>query len=128
MSEHDHQVALFTAFRVNHRPEFDCIFAVPNGGLRNRNVAVKMKAEGAKAGVWDICVPVARDGFHGLFIEMKFGKNKLTEGQKKFKKLYEEQGYKTMIFYDWLEAYEAIIEYLDREQTPGRNTQNDSIN
>ena len=50
------------------------IFAIPNGGARNVVTAAKLKAEGVLAGVPDLCVPMARCGFHGLYIELKNGK------------------------------------------------------
>lgn len=98
MSEHDEQTALFQA--LAYLPAAKWVFAIPNGGLRNMQVAIKLKAEGAKRGVWDIFVPVARGGHHGLFIEMKFGKNKLTAEQTEFRQFVEEQGYCCKVFYD----------------------------
>jgi len=32
-----------------------------------------------KAGIWDIFVPIPAKGFHGMFVEMKFGSNRLTK-------------------------------------------------
>ena len=43
-----------------------------------------MKRQGVKAGVPDICLPVARNGYHGLYIELKAGKNKATKNQEKW--------------------------------------------
>src|SRR5690348_18167176 len=43
------------------------LYAVPNGGDRNKIVAAKMKREGVKPGVPDYCLPGARSGFHGLY-------------------------------------------------------------
>ncbi len=52
--------------------KFDILFfAVPNGGYRNTLEAFKLKRTGVQSGVPDIMIPVARKGFHGLFIEMK---------------------------------------------------------
>lgn len=72
-SEHDEQVALFkwAALRQARYPELALMFAIPNGGARHPAVAAKLLKEGVKAGVPDICLPVARGGFHGLFIELK---------------------------------------------------------
>ena len=60
------------------------IFAIPNGGKRNAKEAYFMKRTGVKAGVPDLCVPVAKKGYHGLYIEMKYGKNKPTEAQEEW--------------------------------------------
>lgn len=41
---------------------------------RDKATAVALKRQGVKAGVPDICLPVARNGYHGLHIELKAGK------------------------------------------------------
>jgi len=110
MSEHEEQAKLFGWTR-NH-PKLPWMFAIPNGGLRNKATAVRMKSEGVKAGVWDIFLPIPTGKYHGLFIEMKFGKNKLTEEQKAFGKYAENQGYCTAVAYSAEEAIEIIDDYL----------------
>jgi hypothetical protein len=47
------------------------LFAIPNGGARHKAIAGKLRAEGVRAGVPDICLPVPRGEYHGLFIELK---------------------------------------------------------
>ena len=68
-------------------PELKNLFAVPNGGLRSKTEAARLKAAGVKAGVPDIMLAVARCGFHGLFIEMKVGKNKTSAAQDEWIRL-----------------------------------------
>jgi hypothetical protein len=72
-SEHNEQAALFEWASISSKviPELGLLAAIPNGGHRLKATAGKMKAEGVKAGFPDIIFPVARGGFHGLFIEMK---------------------------------------------------------
>jgi hypothetical protein len=113
MSEHDEQVALFNilALYEDKYPALKWIFAIPNGGKRHPATAVKMKAEGVKAGVWDIFVPVAVDEHCGLFIEMKFGKGQLTKNQIEFN-LDAGSAYKWMVCYSAIEACHVIGEYL----------------
>jgi VRR-NUC domain len=79
VSEHDIQVACINWFRYQY-PK-DLIYAIPNGGKRNKIVAAKLKAEGVLAGVPDLHIPIAKKGFHGLYIEMKAGKNKASDSQ-----------------------------------------------
>lgn len=52
-------------------PELKLMYAVPNGGYRTKSEAARLKAQGVKAGVPDICLPVARGGCHALYIELK---------------------------------------------------------
>jgi hypothetical protein len=66
-------------------PALRMLHAIPNGGHRHKATAARLKAAGVKAGVPDICLPVARGDWHGLYIELKVGKNKLTEAQRRWK-------------------------------------------
>lgn len=114
MSEHDEQVALFEYLALfyerDHRLKW--IHAIPNGGKRHPATARKMKAEGVKAGVWDIFVPVLGLYSSGLYIEMKHGKNKLTDSQKEFGSYVSNQGYSTAICHSWEDAVSAIANYM----------------
>lgn len=56
-----------------------------------------MRSEGLKSGVPDLCLPVARSGYHGLYIELKAGKNKPTDNQLAWLEVLEAQGYKTAV-------------------------------
>jgi hypothetical protein len=44
---------------------------VPNDGLRPTVTAARLTTEGVRRGVPDICLPVARGGYHGVYIELK---------------------------------------------------------
>jgi hypothetical protein len=72
-SEHDEQVAVINwADAMSYKyPELSLLYAVPNAAKRSPKLAAYMKAEGLKAGVPDLCLPVARKGYNGLYIEMK---------------------------------------------------------
>lgn len=63
-SEHEEQVLFVQWFRR----EFPgvLIFAIPNGGVRGKVAAAKLKAEGVVRGIPDLYVPAWR-----LWIEMK---------------------------------------------------------
>jgi len=115
MSEHDEQVALFKWARVgiNTYPELLNMFAIPNGGKRDKAVAGKLKAEGVKAGVPDIFLAVPNHKHHGLFIEMKHGRNKLTDEQKAWKEKLEIENFKHVVCYSWVKASEEIKKYLE---------------
>ena len=64
-------------------PELRLMMHIPNGGLRSKAEAVRFKRIGVKAGVPDLFLPVARGGFHGLWIEMKRQKGgRLSDDQK----------------------------------------------
>ena len=61
----------WTQYQYNEYPELKLIFHIPNGGSRNTLEAANLKRQGVKAGVPDLCLPVARQNYHGLYIEMK---------------------------------------------------------
>ena len=115
MSEHDVQSMFFEAALYLKHPALRWMHAIPNGGARNVVVASKMKQEGVKRGVWDVCLPYPNGGHHGLYIEFKFGKNKLTPEQQEFGAYLEENGYKTGVAYTVDEALEILQNYLGEE-------------
>ncbi len=113
-SEHSQQVSLFiwASYNFNKYPQLKFMFAIPNGGLRDVRTASSLKAEGVKAGVLDIFLPWPNSKWSGLFIEMKWGKNRLTEEQKEFiafAQLY----YDYSVCYSWEEARDTLVGYLE---------------
>jgi hypothetical protein len=72
-----------------------------------------MKREGVLAGVSDIMLPVARNGFHGLYIELKVGKNKASDNQEWWIAETTKQGYYSVVCVGWVEASEVIKRYLE---------------
>lgn len=113
-TEHAHQVALFMFFAQNREkyPETEWMYAIPNGGERNIAVAGRLKAEGVKTGVSDICLPVFRGGFHGLYVEMKKPGGKESEKQKEFGTFLKTQGYMYQCCDHWEKARDLIVDYL----------------
>lgn len=121
MTEHEHQAALFKWASMNKykHPELDLMFAIPNGGARHIAVAKKLKAEGVKAGVPDIFLPVPRENTrysvaYGLFIEMKKPGGKIGKRQMPWIDALYKQGYACEICYGWEEAKDVIINYLGK--------------
>jgi len=109
--EHLEQKALFQWATVKGG-KLLLLYAIPNGGHRHKAVAAKLKAEGVRAGVPDMCLPVARKGYHALYIELKAGKNKPTQSQKVWLEALEREGNKAVCCTGWLEAKAIIEDYL----------------
>lgn len=99
-------------WRERGTPGLELIFHVPNGGSRNTLEAANLKRQGVKAGVPDLVLPVPQNGFHGLYIEMKFGKNGTTKKQEWWLERLAEQGYKTTVCHGAEEAIKTIVEYM----------------
>jgi len=114
-SESEIQAAFFVWLRLleNHFPALRFCFAVPNGGFRFKATAAAMKRTGTKAGVPDCFLPVARCGFHGLWIEFKRDGGQLSDAQKDFQAFLESQNYKFIVCRKWQAAANAVIDYLN---------------
>lgn len=89
------RVINWATFYAKDFPELDLLHHIPNGGSRNQLEAANLKRQGVKAGVPDLCLPVARNGKHGLYVEMKWGKNKTTDKQDWWLEQLRQQGYET---------------------------------
>ena len=96
-------------------PQLKWAHAIPNGGRRDKIEAANLKRQGVKAGVSDIFIPVPCGGFHGLYIELKVGKNKPSEKQTEFQKDMLKAGYLTAVCYGAEEAIEVTKKYLKGE-------------
>lgn len=111
-SEHAHQVALFMWAQQSGIAELKLMFAIPNGGERNAIVATRLKAEGVKSGVPDVFLPVARQGCHGLFIELKKPKGRANAAQSEWIDALQAQGYGACVCIGWEAARQIILQYL----------------
>jgi len=114
--EADEQAALFdwAGWQAAKFPELRLLHAIPNGGYRNKAEAARLKAQGVKAGVPDICLPVARGGWHGLYIELKRddGKSGASVEQKRWLDDLAGQGYVAMMCHGWANAASVVLAYL----------------
>lgn len=114
ISEHEHQVKLIQWTRtVGHPlPGIHLLHAIPNGGHRGKRTAGHLQAEGVKAGVSDLFLPVARRDYHGLFIELKrIGGKKPTPAQVQFQKDVIAQGYCAQTCYGAEQAIALLCWY-----------------
>lgn len=117
-SESIEQIYLFrwAAYQEGKYPELELMYHIPNGGKRDISTAKRLKAEGVKAGVPDICLPAPKGKYHGLYIELKAGTNKTSENQDKWLKMLRKQGYCTAVSYGWEEAAKVILKYLNERE------------
>lgn len=108
------QEAIFNWAKMREQihPELKYLYHVPNGGSRNKIEAANLKRQGVKSGVPDICLPVPRGKYHGLYIELKHGKNKTSKSQDEWLKFLSEQGYLAVCIYGWEDAIKTIEKYL----------------
>ena len=119
-TEHSEQVALFAWAKANEARhlQLGLMFAIPNQGGKGKSAVIrglKMVKEGLKKGVPDISLSVPRNGKHGLFIELKVGKNKTTADQNWWIYSLRAEGYAVEVCYGFEEAKDTIINYLGLE-------------
>lgn len=118
--ESEEQIALFRwadMLSVSLRPELRLLYHVPNGGSRNKIEAARLKEEGVRSGVPDLCLPVSRGGYHGLYIELKrTSGGRVSETQKRWLAALTEAGYLAVVCHGWDEARHVIENYLDERR------------
>lgn len=120
--EHAEQAALFSwaGFAQGRYPELALMFAIPNGGHRHKAVAVRKKAEGVKPGVPDICLPVPRGPWHGLYIELKTETGSVSREQRRWLAMLSRLGYRAKVCRGWQQAQAVIEDYLTTAADAGR--------
>lgn len=114
ISESAEQITIFewAAFCSGRRPELNLLFHVPNGGERSASEAGRFKAEGVKSGVPDLVLPVARSGYHGLYIELKASDGVVSDKQEEWIDMLKQQSYYAAVCYGADEAITTIENYL----------------
>ncbi len=108
MSEADEQKAVVEWCEWKRIP----VYHIPNEAQRSPRTAAHLKKMGMRPGVPDLCIPVARGGKHGLYVEMKAGRNKPSDSQLRWLSILEEQGYEATVCWGADEAIAAIEAYM----------------
>lgn len=113
--EAEEQQALFQwiDYQLKQYPELEMLYHISNEGRRNPRRA---KAEGIKAGVPDLCLPVPRGNNHGAYIEMKRRKGgRITPEQISWMERLRQQGYAVACCNGWEPAAKFLLDYLNQE-------------
>ena len=120
-SAHQAQVIEWSrwAYKTGKYPMLNMLHCSLNGVKLSGTQARIAKGQGMLSGVPDLFLPVPKNGYHGLFIEMKSEKGRLTENQHWFLTNAESLGYKTAVCYSAKEAIAAIQAYYDQETIKG---------
>ena len=112
------QKALFCWIALNLKtyPELKWLFHIPNGGSRHKAEAANLKAMGVKPGVPDLCLPIKRANYAGLYIELKRkAKGKASDEQSEWIEHLQSQGYGAIVCHGWEAAKNILIQYLNYE-------------
>jgi hypothetical protein len=113
-TESQEQKALFewACLMTAKYKELELLFHIPNGGRRDAITGARLKAEGVKPGVPDLMLPVARNTYNGLFIEMKSASGWLNDNQARWIELLQNQNYCVVVCYGFNEARNILLNYL----------------
>jgi len=95
--EHRIQCACIRWYRHRFPKMRHNLFAVPNGGWRDKVTAGKMKAEGVLPGVADLILLKSNAHYGALLIEMKTAKGSQQDTQKEWQRLIEADGFKYVV-------------------------------
>lgn len=87
-------------------------FHIPNESKRSKYAGGRLKRIGMRAGVSDYFIAIPRGSYHGLWLEIKVGKNKLTQQQEFFFFDMQMQHYCCRVAYGFDEAKAYIESYL----------------
>jgi hypothetical protein len=95
-SEHEEAVCMmdWRGRMLGRLPELALLYHIPNEGSGSKYQGVKRKQEGLLKGMLDYCLPVARPGCHGLYIELKRLGETWGEGQAEMASALRMQGYR----------------------------------
>ena len=116
-SAHQAQVIEWSkwAYKANpaRYPNLDLLHCSLNGVKLTKTQSGIAKGQGMLSGVPDLFLPVPRQNYHGLYIEMKSDKGRLTDNQRWFLDKADGLGYKTAVCYSASEAIKTIQDYYD---------------
>ena len=90
-------------------PELKLLYHVANERQCDPRMGKKLRLMGVRRGVPDLCLPVARGVYHGLYIEMKAESGSLTEEQK----WWRDQLIKQKFFWSLCRGWESAAQILE---------------
>lgn len=96
-------------------PELSRLYHIENERQCTPQQAARRKRMGVKSGVPDLCLPVARGRYHGLYIELKTPKGKATPDQEWWVEKLNGDGYFAEVCHGWESAVRVLEWYLGLE-------------
>ena len=109
------QLMAWVGMVAMEHPEIGLLNATFNPGKLTIWKAKYLKAEGAKSGFPDLHLPIARNGYHSLYIEMKSKVGTVSPIQKEVFADLKRHGNCVSIARSAREAAFFLVEYLDIE-------------
>ncbi len=110
-------VMQWAALASGQWPQLRLLQASANGGKRDAKTASHLKRQGVKPGYPDLALHVARDGYFGLFIELKRWPNKPTDLQAEWHEALRAEGHRVEVCYSATAAIEVLRAYMQAAPT-----------
>lgn len=88
------------------------LFAVPNGGSRNKIEAANLKRQGVKRGVADVILQVPKKGYACLCLEFKTSKGSQSDDQIEYQRQIESAGGKYVVVRSAEQGIRVMQNYL----------------
>lgn len=98
---------------AGRHPQILLLHAIPNGDWRGWGTGKKLKAQGVIPGIPDLFLPVARSGYHGLYIELKKANGTIKKDQWEIMLALHKEGYCVRICNNLQIAMSTLSDYLD---------------
>lgn len=93
-------------------PELALLFHIPNERHCTPQQGKTLQRMGVRRGVPDLCLPVSRGRYHGLWIEMKTETGTTTGDQDWWGEQLLNQGYMWEVCHGWTSAVRVLEWYL----------------
>ena len=100
-------------FRLQYAGISNLLFAIPNGGRRDKVTAAILKGEGVIAGCPDLLLLVPNTQYHSLCIEMKTEKGRQSDSQRQFQQMAESAGNHYVVCRSFDQFRDEIKTYLN---------------
>lgn len=102
----------WVAYSRGSCPELIKLYHIPNEGKRTQLQGARLKATGLRPGIPDLCLPVSRGGYHGLYIELKRARGSYpTPEQISWLETLDGEGYAACWCQGWEEAASVLLDY-----------------
>jgi hypothetical protein len=112
ISESSIQCNYLIWLKLQHPEIFKVTTSFPNGGAREPRYGARLKREGMKNGFPDLGIFSPCGEYHGMFIEFKNEKGRLTPEQKDVISKLQSKGYNCVVCKSLDEAINQTSKYL----------------
>ena len=101
-------------------PQLALLYHIHNERKCTPQQGARLKRMGVKSGVPDLHLPVARGAYHGLYLEMKTEKGRVSANQAWWLERLRENGCCCVVCRRWEDAAHTLVTYLTEGRADDR--------